>query len=103
MKELREFSAVHRRRIVFTELGYNRSFEAARAPWEYRSDGEEAEPFQASLLAAALRSIEKEPAVAGVFLWKWFPNPHPVGRNFQLATPRLKRAISNVWTHAASK
>jgi hypothetical protein len=32
-----------------------------------------------------------------VFLWKWFPNPHPVGRNFQLATPRLKRAISEVW------
>ena len=97
MKELREFSVVHRRKIVFTELGYNRSFDAARAPWEYRSDGAEAEPFQASLLGAALRSIEKEPAVAGVFLWKWFPNPHPVGRNFQLATPRLKRAISEVW------
>jgi hypothetical protein len=97
MKELREFSVLHRRKVVFTELGYNRSFTAARAPWEYRSDGAEAEPFQASLLGAALRSIEKEPAVAGVFLWKWFPNPRPVGRNFQLATPRLKRAISEVW------
>jgi hypothetical protein len=53
----------------------------------YRSDGAEAEPFQASLLGAALRSIEKEPAVAGVFLWKWFLNPHPVAGTF--SSPRL--------------
>ncbi len=35
--------------------------------------------------------------VVGAFLWKWFPNPHPVGRNFQLATPRLRKAIADVW------
>ena len=97
MKELHAFAVAQNRTIVFTELGYNRSFEAAQSPWEYRSDGPEAEPFQAALLATALRCIEEEPAVAGVFLWKWFPNPHPVGRNFQLATPRLKKAIAEAW------
>jgi hypothetical protein len=93
MKELSRFAAAQRRKVVFTELGYNRSFEAAAAPWEYRSDGPAAEPFQERLLRVALRCIEAEPSMAGVFLWKWFPNPHPVGRNFQLATPRLKRTI----------
>ena len=57
----------------------------------------EAEELQENLLRVALRAVEAEPAVVGVFLWKWFPNPHPVGRNFQLATPRLKRAIADVW------
>jgi hypothetical protein len=97
MKELHAFAVAHNRTIVFTELGYNRSFDAAQAPWEYRSDGPEAEPFQAALLETALRCIDAEPAVAGVFLWKWFPNPRPVGRNFQLATPRLKKAIAEAW------
>jgi hypothetical protein len=97
MAELREYAERLDRKIVFTELGYNRSLSAAREPWAYRVDGPEAEELQEQLLGIALRAIEAEPAVVGVFLWKWFAGPHPVGRNFQLATPRLKRAIAEVW------
>jgi len=100
LAELRAFATAHNRKVVFTELGYNRSFQAAQFPWDDRSDGPEAEPFQELCLRTALRCIENEPAIAGVFLWKWFPNPHPVGRNFQLATPRLKRAIADSWRAA---
>lgn len=97
MAELRDFASAHRRRIVFTELGYNRSFAAAVRPWDPHVDGEEAEAVQETCLRLALTAVEREPSVAGAFLWKWFPNPHPVGRNFQLATPRLKQAIREVW------
>ncbi len=97
MKELRDYSAHWNRKILFTELGYNRSFSAPARPWEYQVDGVEAEPLQAALLRTALEAVEQEPRVVGVFLWKWFPTPHPVGRNFQLATPRLKKTISGVW------
>ena len=86
------------RPVVFTELGYNRSFLAAARPWEHAVDGPEAEAFQALCLRVALESIEATPEVLGAFLWKWFPEPHPVGRNFQLATPRLKRTIAAVWS-----
>jgi len=99
MDELRRFAAGQNRKVVFTELGYNRSLTAAEEPWAYRVDGPEAEALQESLLRVALTAVEAEPAVVGVFLWKWFPQPHSVGRNFQLATPRLKRAISDVWKH----
>lgn len=98
MKTMREFSREHGRPVWFTELGYNRSFNAAAEPWAYAVDGEEAEPFQALCLGAALAAVEEEPSVTGVFLWKWFPNPRPVGRNFQLATPQIKRVISQSWT-----
>jgi hypothetical protein len=97
MDELHRYSDVHNRRIVFTELGYNRSFSAPAEPWAYKVDGIEAEPLQETLLRVALEAVDREPRVAGVFLWKWFPDPHPVGRNFQLATPRLKKAISSTW------
>ena len=97
MTELREFAAAHYRRIVFTELGYNRAFAAPVRPWDAHVDGVEAEKVQETCLRIALEAVEREPSVAGVFLWKWFPNPRPVGRNFQLATPRLRQTIADVW------
>ena len=97
MQELHEFAARWNRRIVFTELGYNRAFATPVRPWDAHVDGVEAEPVQETCLRIALAAVENEPSVAGAFLWKWFPNPRPVGRNFQLATPRLKRAIADVW------
>ncbi len=103
MAELAEYSRSERRPVLFTELGYNRSLDAARRPWEARVDGPEAEALQEACLRVALRAIEAEPAVAGVFLWKWFPNPHPVGRNFQLATPQLKQTIAEVWKRPAGR
>jgi hypothetical protein len=97
MGELRSYAALHRRKIVFTELGYNRSFAAPVRPWDDDLDGLEAERVQETCMRIALAAIEREPSGAGVFLWKWFPNPYPVGRTFQLATPRIKRAISDAW------
>lgn len=82
---------------MFTELGYNRSLRAASRPWDPDLDGPEAEDLQELCLRVALRAVEDEPAIAGAFLWKWFPSPHPVGRDFQLVTPRLKRAIAEAW------
>jgi hypothetical protein len=97
MSELHAYSREQNRKIVFTELGYNRAHTAPVQPWAYRSDGPDAEEMQARCLRAALEAVEAEPAVLGSFLWKWFPNPHPIGRNFQLATPALKAVIRDVW------
>ncbi len=85
------------RDVLFTELGYNRTTLAAIEPWGYRTEGESAEPFQAQCMEIALAAIETEPRLVGSFLWKWFPGPSPVGRNFQLATPRMREAIGTVW------
>ncbi len=97
MSEVRRYSAEIDRPVVFTELGYNRAFDAPVRPWDDALDGREAELVQASCLRIALLAVENEPSVSGAFLWKWFPNPRPVGRTFQLATPQLKRVIAGVW------
>ena len=97
MAELREFASRENRRIAFTELGYNRSYSAPVEPWAYRVDGEDAVRVQVLCMRIALDAVEREPAVVGAFLWKWFPNPYPVGRNLQLATPEMRRAILEIW------
>jgi hypothetical protein len=97
MEQLRDFAGEQDRCILFSELGYSRSFHAAMHPWSHEDDGQAAEHVQTVCMRAALRAVENEPSVIGAFLWKWFPNPYPIGRNFQLATPGMKRVIAHVW------
>ena len=97
MRELRTFGEQHNRNILFTELGYNQSHQAPLAPWTYPVDGEDALPVQVVCLRTALAAIAAEPRVVGALLWKWFPHPRPVGRNFQLAIPPIKRVIAEAW------
>ena len=96
-ERLRTFSAKVGRPIVFTELGYNRNLETPMRPWEYRTDGPEAALVQQRCMRVALRAIEREPSIVGAFLWKWFPEPNPVGRNFPLATPGMREVLRQSW------
>ena len=95
-ERLAEYSENVGRKVVLTELGYNRSKKAASEPWTYAVDAE-MEPLQMRCMTVALKAIEQESAIVGSFLWKRFPEPRPVGRNFQLATEGMRRAIRQVW------
>lgn len=97
MADIAAFARRHDKHVVFTELGYNRSLRAAHTPWAYQTHGAEAEPLQTMCLEVALRAVEAEPRVVGCFLWKWFPPPRRVSRNFQLATPANIEVIKRVW------
>ena len=95
--ELRDYSLAQGRNVVFTELGYNQSYITAAEPWNYRSDDEGARAVQELCWQTALEAIATEPRIVGALLWKWFPHPRPIGRNFQLATPPIMRIIANAW------
>lgn len=97
MTRLRSFSAAKNRTIVFTELGYSRTHDAPVRPWDGTNLTADAAALQETCLRVALEEVDREPSIAGVFLWKWFPGPRPVGRNFELATPGLKRVITGAW------
>lgn len=97
MGTLSAFARDHERPILFTELGYNQAYAAPVRPWEYETDDEGARSIQELCMQVALTSIENEPSVLGAFLWKWFVPPRSVGRNFQLATPSMRRVIRQSW------
>lgn len=97
MDELRAYSERSDRNILFTELGYNQSYLAASKPWDYQVDDDGSRALQELCWQVALEAIERESRIVGALLWKWFPAPRPVGRNFPLATPRIRRIIARAW------
>jgi hypothetical protein len=95
------FAEAQDRWIVFGELGYNRSLEAAVRPWEYRQNSDpRAEELQALCLDAALASVAGSRRIVGAFLWKWFPGELPHG-NFRMSAPAMRGVISRHWAAPA--
>ncbi len=105
-KELRttlvNYSKKIGKKIVFTELGYNRSSDAPYKPWEYQTGGPEAELSQERCLQAALEVIQSEEAITGAFLWKWFPGDYNA-RKFAKSTPNMRSVIRNAWLSKKTK
>lgn len=100
LSQLRDFSKKTGKQIVFTELGYNTSIRAAAEPWSHlKSSSKEAHDLQKRCLRAALELTANEPAIAGVFLWKWFAETRSIHHeNFNLQSPDVKSLIANMWT-----
>lgn len=94
--KLKRYSEAQGRPVLLTELGYNHSSNTAREPWSAVTD-DDGVALQALCTRVALEAIEQEPAILGSFLWKWFPEPHPIGRNFRLATPEMRTVIRDAW------
>jgi len=98
---LGQFSREQNKPILLTELGYSRARRAPVEPWASRTENDPAaEEMQQRCMRIALAAIEDEPRIVGAFLWKWFPRPHPVGRNFRLATPAMQQLIREAWLDA---
>lgn len=101
LRELHERSG---KPVVFTELGYCVSPEAALRPWVSRrgEDGESdpARELQRRCFDVALRVLDGEREwLRGAFLWKWFVGAAP-GENFVLDTPTVRAVLQDVWAAA---
>ena len=85
--------------VVFTEIGYNDDARCAARPWEFGHGASSTAPdLQARCLACGLDLQRRTPWLAGMFLWKWFPDIR--GReheSFDLRRPMLKRVIADAW------
>lgn len=97
-RALARVRALHERTgkyVVFTELGYDAGPQAAREPWA-TGGGTQGDELQVRCLRAALRAVDREPAVVGAFLWKWFPGELPAG-DFRMSAPPLRAVVAERW------
>lgn len=101
MPDLERLSKRTGKPVVFTELGYNCSLDAARTPWAYREasgpDRARAEALQALCLRVALEQTKSRSEwLRGAFVWKWFVGN---GRreNFLAKTPTMIAVIKDAW------
>lgn len=95
LEQMRTLSQRWNKPIVFTELGYPRSAEAALEPWRHEDDAS-AGALQERCLDVALRALEREPTVVGAFLWKWFPGPSSP-EDFAMDRAELRATIRARW------
>lgn len=83
--------------LLFTELGYNRSSQAAAKPWEHAEGGPNAAELKLRCMAVALDQTRSRKGLVGVFLWKWFPGKRSSSRNFVLQYPAMKTVLREAW------
>ena len=88
--------------VVFTELGYNVSLDAARVPASYpqasEAEREAALRLQERCMSVALRTLARERDwLRGAFLWKWFVGQPRPGTNFLVDTPSMRAVLEREW------
>ncbi|MEM6755759.1 MAG: hypothetical protein AAF586_01210 [Planctomycetota bacterium] len=92
------------RPLLLTELGYPSHLTAAARPWD--DSGPDTEPGFAlaqRCLSVALSAIDRsrDERLLGVYLWKWFPTPRVVRREFALQYPQAEAVIAEHWAAPA--
>ena len=78
--------------VMFTEIGYVNTVDAAIEPWVWpneRKETELSEEIQAICYEAFFETAWKESWMAGVFFWKWYPDGRHRNPDF---TPQGKKA-----------
>lgn len=81
IEELKAFSNRYNKPILFTEVGYKSTKDSGIAPWEWPQRLAEAEraeivseQTQANCFEALFLAVMDEPWLAGIHIWKWYPN-----------------------------
>jgi hypothetical protein len=105
LTRLRRLSDDHGKKpILLTELGFSRSRQAATHPWLPRvDDGAQVLELRRRLIATSLKTIEREPRIAGLFFWKWIPGRLGHDRDFSMRDPEAKAALLSRWGRAQSR
>lgn len=76
-QKIKQVQARWQKPIVFTEIGYRSSLDAAIHPWEWEKRGEEVEEAEISIQTQALcyqamfETFWQEKWINGFFIWKW--------------------------------
>lgn len=98
--QLRQLSERFDRPILFAEIGYDISPDAARQPWRRNSHNTPANrALQQRLMEVALSHLEGQPFIAGMFWWKWIPGNRQWG-DFSLRDPEVREVLRRAWGDA---
>jgi hypothetical protein len=69
--------------VIFTEIGYRSTHDAAIEPWRWPSSGDAGDACneaQAACYRAFFETVWTKKWLAGVYFWKWYPHgPHRQG------------------------
>ncbi|MEL6390613.1 MAG: hypothetical protein AAFQ02_10645 [Bacteroidota bacterium] len=80
IRTLSELSKSYGKPVIFTEIGYKNTADAAREPWTWPQQMddriERSENTQIECYEGMFNALWDEPWLAGIFIWKWFHTTH---------------------------
>ncbi|WP_439482560.1 glycoside hydrolase family 113 [Cyclobacterium plantarum] len=97
--DLEKVNLLYQKPILFTELGYCNTNDAADAPWVWLNERKNAilsEEMQARCYTAFFESVWHQPWFQGVYFWKWYPESRNRSPDF---TPQHKMAQKVMQTY----
>lgn len=108
IKKMKAVSSKYGKPIVFTEVGYRNTADAAIEPWlwprQVDDNYELSDQTQAICYQAMFESLWKEDWFNGVFIWKWFHAPYDKTQEeyYSWRKERKEESIKNGrwrWSH----
>jgi len=82
LSKIEQLQQKYQKPVIFTEIGYKNGSDAAIQPWKWNNStsgsDEEGLQTQAVCYEAFFRTFWDKEWFAGVYFWKWFPNPDKV-------------------------
>ncbi len=104
LAQLEELSSRFRKPVLVAEVGYNRSPDAARAPWEHTiRNSVQSRTLRQRLIEVALERLEATPFIRGMFWWKWMPGDPRHDRNFSMKDPEAREALRRYWGNVSTR
>jgi hypothetical protein len=100
VERLGRLSARHRRKVVFTELGYRSAPYGAWRHWEIDDSAAVDLRAQAEAYEAFFRAVWPQPWFGGVYWWKWFSHPGHSGawsNDFELEGKPAALVVERYW------
>ena len=97
LTDLEKIANKYQKPVVFTEVGYKSTPDAAIEPWKWPERGrapEQNESYQtqANCYEALFQTLWQKPWFGGTFIWKWYPQVRDNGRDHRDFTPQHKPA-----------
>jgi len=92
IKEIEKVQKKFNKPVIFTEIGYCNTEDAAIEPWVWPNERKEvalSEDVQAACYQAFFETAWKMDWLAGAYFWKWYPQPRGRDPDF---TPQNKKA-----------
>ncbi|HOO08871.1 MAG TPA: hypothetical protein PKW06_02920 [Cyclobacteriaceae bacterium] len=101
---LRSIEEIHRKYnkpVLFTEIGYRSTKDAAIEPWKWPQENRDAVPSaetQARCYEAFFKSVWQKEWLAGAYFWKWYPHGGHALQDIDF-TPQGKLAEAIILKH----
>ncbi|MDQ4138969.1 MAG: hypothetical protein M3142_00445, partial [Bacteroidota bacterium] len=93
LADLKNIATKYQKPVVFTEVGYKSTSDAAIEPWKWPDREKTAEQYesyqtQANCYEALFQTLWQQPWFGGTFIWKWYPQVRDNGHDHRDFTPQ---------------